>query len=123
MILPVVNIKHIRELKNKTELFIQPEDSVTRECLFLSSNLQEAFFNATVNARNTLPNQKSSPNFVTVNVHHIINSSKMKDELLNNNAMDVIKVTRITSRITADKVNESNHQLKFSSQRCSKTWS
>ena len=32
---PVVKIKHIRELKNDTDFFIQPQDLVSRECLML----------------------------------------------------------------------------------------
>ena len=97
---PVVKIKHIRELKNNTDYFIQPEELASRECLMLTVNLTQAFPNAAVNARNTLPKPKTKPSFVTVNVHHSISEDEIKAELLNNNAMNVSKVTRITSRAT-----------------------
>ena len=93
-------IKHIRELKNNTDFFIQPEDLASRECLMLTVNLTQAFPNATVNARNTLPKPKTKSSFVIVNVHHSISEDEIKAELLNNNAMNVSKVTRITSRAT-----------------------
>ena len=95
---PVVKIKNIRELKNNTDFFIQPGDLASRECLMLTVNLTQAFPNATVNARNTLPKPKTKPSFVIVNVHHSISEDEIKAELLNNNAMNVSKVTRITSR-------------------------
>ena len=97
----VVKRKHIRELENDTDFFIQPEDLASRECLMLSLNLTQAFPSATVNARNTLPKPKTKPSFVIVNVHHSISVDEIKVELLNNNAMNVNnKVTRITSRAT-----------------------
>ena len=43
---------------------------------------------------------KTEPSFVIVNVHHSINEDEKKAELENNNAMNVSKVTRITSRAT-----------------------
>ena len=43
---------------------------------------------------------KSRPSFVIVNVHHSIQENKLKEELLNNKAINVIKVFRITSRAT-----------------------
>ena len=97
---PVIKVKHIRELKNNTDFFIQPEDLASRECLMLTVNLTQAFPNATVNARITLPKPKTKPCFVIVNVHHSISEDGIKAELLNNNAMNVSKVTRITSRAT-----------------------
>ena len=66
----------------------------------LSLNPTQAFPNATVNARNMLPKPKTKPSFVIVNVHHSINVDEIKVELLNNNAMNVNKITRITSRAT-----------------------
>ena len=102
---PVVKIKHIRELKNNTDFFIQPEDLASRECPMLTVNLTQAFPNATVNARNTLPKPKTKPSFVIVNVHHSISVDEIKIELLNNNAMNVNKVTRITSRATGQPTN------------------
>ena len=66
----------------------------------LTVNLTQAFPNAAVNARNTLPKPKTKPSFVIVNVHHSISVDEIKVELLNNNAMNVNKVTRITSRAT-----------------------
>ena len=94
---PVVKMKHIRELKNNTNFFIQPEDLASRECLMLTVNLTQAFPNATVNVRNTLPKLKTKPSFVIVNVYQSISEDEIKAELLNNNAMNVSKVTRITS--------------------------
>ena len=66
----------------------------------LTVNLTQVFPNAAVNARNTLPKPKTKPSFVIVNVHHSISEDEIKAELLNNNAMNVSKVTRITSRAT-----------------------
>ena len=87
-------------MKNNTDFFIQPEDLASRECLMLTVNLTQAFPNATVNVRNTLPKPKNKPSFVIVNVHHSISEDEIKAELLNNNAMNVSKVTRISSRAT-----------------------
>ena len=87
-------------MKNNTDFFIQPEDLASRECLKMTVNLTQAFPNATVNARNTLPQPKTKPSFVIVNVHHSISEDEIKAELLNNNAMNVSKVTRIKSRAT-----------------------
>ena len=75
---PVVKIKHIRELKNNTDFFIQPEDLASRECLMLTVNLTQAFPNATVNSRNTLPKPKTKPSFVIVNVQHSISVDEIK---------------------------------------------
>ena len=96
----MVKVEHISELKNDTDFFIQSEDLASRECLMLSLNLTQAFPNATVNARNTLSKPNTKPSFVIVNVHHSISVDEIKVELLNNNAMNVNKVTRITNRAT-----------------------
>ena len=88
---PAAKIKQIRELKNNTDFFIQPEDLTSRECLMLSLNLNQVFPNAEVNARNTLPKPKTKPSFVIVNVHHSITEDEVQEELLNNNAMNVTK--------------------------------
>ena len=85
---------------NNNDFFIQPEDQTTRECLMNASNLQLVFPNTSINARNTLPKAKSKPSFVIVNVHQSIQENEVKEELLNNNAMNLIKVLRITSRAT-----------------------
>ena len=98
---PVVKIKHIGELKNNTDFFIQPEDLASRECLMLTVNLTQAFPNATVNARNTLPKLRTKPSFVIVNVHRSISVEEIKVEFLINNAMNVNKDTRIKSRATS----------------------
>ena len=114
---PAVKIKQIRELKNKTDFFIQQEDLTSRECLMLSLNLNQAFPNAKVNARNTLPKPKTKPGFVIVNVHNSITEDDLKEELLNNNAMNATKVSRITSRATGQPtklirvIAESNNQV------------
>ena len=97
---PQLKINCIRELPNSNDFFIQPEDQSSRECLLNAPNLQLVFPNTSVNARNTLPKAKTKPSFVIVNVHHGIQENEMKQELLNNNAMNVIKVLRITSRAT-----------------------
>ena len=65
-----------------------------------ASNLQLVFPNTSINARNTLPKAKSKPSFVNVNVHQSIQENQVKEELLNNNAMNVIKVLQISSRAT-----------------------
>ena len=56
------------------------------------------FPNATVKSRNILPKAKPKPSFVIVNVHHSIHENEVKEALLNNNAKDVIKVHRVSSR-------------------------
>ena len=107
----------MRELKNNTDFFIQPEDLASREFLMLSLNLNQAFPNAKVNARNTLPQPKTKASVVIVNVHHSITEDEVKEELLTNNEMDVTKVSRITSRATSPPtklirvITESNHQV------------
>ena len=53
-----------------------------------------------MNARNALVKPKIKPSFVIVNVHHSITEDEVKEELLNNNAMNVTKVSQITSRAT-----------------------
>ena len=58
---PAVKIKQIREWKNNTDFFTQPEDLTSRECLMMSLNLNQAFPNAKVNARNTLPVYRGCP--------------------------------------------------------------
>ena len=63
-----------------------------------ASNLQLVFPNTSVNARNTLPKAKTKPSFVIANVHHSIQEKEVKEEFLNINALNVIKVLRITSR-------------------------
>ena len=97
---PQLKINCIRELPNNNDFFIQPEDQTTSECLMNASNLQLVFPNTSINARNTLPKAKYKPSFVIVNVHQSIQENEVKEELLNNNAMNVIKVLRITSRAT-----------------------
>ena len=88
----------INELPNHNEFFIKPEDQNLREYLMNSSNLQLVFPNTSINARNTLPKAKHKLSFVIVNIHHSIQENEVKDNLLNNNALNVIKVFRITSR-------------------------
>ena len=63
-----------------------------------SINLQQVFPNANVNARNTLTKTKSKPSVVIVNVHHRIQEDEIEEELLSNNGMNVVKVSRIISR-------------------------
>ena len=120
---PAVKIKQIRELRNNTDFFIQPEDLASRECLMLSLNLNQAFPYAKVNARNTLPKPKTKPSFVIVNVHHSITEDEVKEELLNN-AINVTKVLRIpkSSNGPTNKTNTRDYGIKQSSQRSSKTW-
>ena len=43
---------------------------------------------------------KAKHSFVIANVHYSIQENEVKEELLNNNAMNAIKVLRITSRAT-----------------------
>ena len=97
---PQHKINCIRELPNNFDFFIQPEEQSSRECLMNASKLQHVFPNTSVNARNTLPKAKSKPSFVITNNHHSIQENEVKEELLNNNAMNVIKVPRIISKAT-----------------------
>ena len=97
---PRLKINCIREHPNNNDFFIQPEDESSRECLMNASNLQLVLPNTSFNARNTLPKAISKPSFVIVNVHHIIQENDVKEELLNNNVRNVIRVLRITSRAT-----------------------
>ena len=114
---PADKIKQMRELKNNTNFFIQPEDLASRECLMMSINLNQDFPNAQVKGRNTLPKPKTRPSFVIVNVHQSITEDEVKEELLTNNGMDVKKVSRITSRATGQPtkvirvITESNNQV------------
>ena len=113
---PAVKIKQIKALKDNSDFFIQPEDLASRECL-MSLNLNQTFPNSKVNARNTLPKLKTKPSFVIVKVHHSITEDEVKEELLNNNGMDVTKVSRIASRPTGQPtklirvITESNNQV------------
>ena len=63
-----------------------------------STNLQQEYPNANVNTRNTLPKAKSKPIFVNLNVHHSIQANEIKEELLSNDGMNTVKVSRIISR-------------------------
>ena len=115
---PAVKIKQIRELKNNTYFFIQPEDPISRECLMLSLNLNQGFPNAKVNARNTIPEPKTQLCFAIVNVLCSITEDEVKEYLLYNNALNVTKVSRITSRASGQPtklirvITESNNQVK-----------
>ena len=95
--LPQLKIQRIRELPN-SDFFIQPESKASRDSLMSNTNLQQLFLNANVNTRNTLPKRKSKPSFVIVNMHHSIQENEIKEELLSNNGMNVVKVSRIISR-------------------------
>ena len=90
----------MRELKNNTDFFIQPEDLASREYLMLSLSLNQAFPNAKVNESNKLAKPKTKPSFVIVNVHHSITEDEVKEELLANNGMKITEVSRITCRAT-----------------------
>ena len=96
---PQLKMQRIRELPNSSDFFIQPENKASRDSLMSNTNLQQVFPNANVNTRNTLPKTKSKPNFVIVNVHHSIQKkNEIKEELLSNNGMNVVKVSRIIRR-------------------------
>ena len=95
---PQLKIQRIRELPNSFDLFIQPENKASRDSLMSNTNLQQVFPNANVNTRNSLPKAKPKPSFVIVNVHHSIQENEIKEELLSNNGMNVVKVSRIISR-------------------------
>ena len=98
---PQLKIQRIRELPNSSDFLIQPENKASRDSLMSNmsnTNLQQVFPNANVNTRNTLPKAKSKPSFVTVNVHHSIQENEIKEELLTNNGMNIVKVSRIISR-------------------------
>ena len=97
---PLLKINCSRELPNNFDFFIQPEVQSSTECLMNASNLQHVFPDTSVDTRNTLTKAKYKPSFVIANVHHIIRENEVKEKLLNNNAMNVIKVLRITRRAT-----------------------
>ena len=61
----------------------------------LSQNLNQAFANAKVKARNTLSNPTTKPSFAIVNVHHSIFDNEVNEELLNNKAKIVTYVSQI----------------------------
>ena len=89
-----LKIQRIRELPNSFDFFIQPENKASIDSLLSSINLQQAFPNANVNARKTLPTAKYRPGFVIINVHHIIQEDKIKEELLSNNGMNIVKLSK-----------------------------
>ena len=95
---PQLKIQRIRELPNSSDFFIQPENKASRDSLMSNTNLQQVFPNANVITRNTLPKAESKSSFVTVNVHHTIQENEIKEELLSNNGIDVVKVSRFISR-------------------------
>ena len=95
---PQLKIQRIRVLPNSSDFFIQPENKASRDSLMSNTNLQQVFPNANVNTRNTLPKAKSKPSFVIVNVHHSIQENEIKEELLSNNGMNVVKVSRIINQ-------------------------
>ena len=47
----------------------------------------------------------SEPSFVIVNVHHSLQENEVKEELLNNSAMNVIQVHQIVSTATGKPIN------------------
>ena len=50
---------------------------------------------------NTLPKPNTKPKFVIVNLYHMITEDEVKEDFLNENAKNVTKVLRITSRATS----------------------
>ena len=83
-----------------------------------STYLQQVFPNANVNTRRTLPKAKSRPSFVIVNVHHSIQENAIKEELLSNNGLNVVKVSGITGQANSKptkfirvKTDSTNHAL------------
>ena len=95
-----LKINGIREFP-KTDIFIQPEDDKSsRDCLMNAANRHNVLPNISINARNTLSKPESKPSFVIVTVHHSIQENEVKEELLSNKPMNVIKVLQITSRAT-----------------------
>ena len=93
-----LKIQRIRELPNSSDIFIQPQNKASRDSLMSNTNLQQLFPNANVNTRNTLSKAKSKPSFVIVNVHPSIQENEIKEELLSNNGLNVVKVSRIIRR-------------------------
>ena len=121
---PAVKIKQMRELKNNTDFFIQPEDLASRECLMLSLNLNQAFPNAKVNARNTLLIPKTKSSFVILNVHHSITEDEVKEELLINNGVNFLQTVKNnkSSSWKTNKINTCGYGIKQSNQCSTKTW-
>ena len=109
--------KAIKRTEKNIDFLIPPEDLAPRECLLLSLNLNQAFPNAKVNARYTIHKTRTKPSFIIVNVYHGITEVEVKAELQSNNAMNVTKVSRITSRATDQPtklisvITESNRQV------------
>ena len=95
---PQLKIQRIRELPNSSDFFIQPENKASRDSLMSNPNMQQVLPNANVNTRNTLPKAKSKPSFVIVNVHHSIQENEIKEQILSNNGMNLVKVSKIISR-------------------------
>ena len=114
---PAVNAEQISELKNNTHFFIPQKDLTSKECLMLSLKINEAFQMPTKNFRNVNPKPETKPKLFTVNVYYMISEDEAKEEVLNKNATNVTKVSRITSR-AGDKApkllrvtTESNNQV------------
>ena len=91
-------IKRIRELPNSSYFFIQPEKKAFRDSIMSNISPQPVFPNSNVIARTTLPKTKSKPSFVIVNVHHSIQGCEIKQDVLSNTGINVVKVSRIISR-------------------------
>ena len=122
---PAVKIKKIRELKNKIDFLIQPEEFASSECLMLSLNLNQAFPNSKENARNRLPKPKSRPSFVIANVYHSLTEDEVKEDFLNNNGRNVNKGVKNNklSNWPTNKNNTCDYGIKQSSHCSAKTWS
>ena len=116
-------------MPNSFDFFIQPENKASRDSLMSNTNLQQVFPNVNVNMRNTLPKAKSKPSFVIVNVHHSIQKKEIKEELLSNNGMNVVKVSRIikrasgkTTKLTRVITEATNHVLAAQRQGVKNGW-
>ena len=87
----------------------------------LPQNLNKAFPNAKVNARNTLPKRITKPNFVIVNVHHRITEDDVKEiKLQRNECHQSVNNNKSGSWLT-NKINTCDNGIEQSSQRSTKT--
>ena len=95
-----------------------------------NTNLQQVFPNANVNTRNTLPKTKSKPSFFYSQcASHSIQENEIKEELLSNNGMNVVKLSRIISRASGKPTkcirvitNSTNHVLAAKKQGVKISW-
>ena len=78
----------------------------------LSLNLNKAFPNANVNARNTLPRPKTKPSFVIVNVHHSITEDEVKSPRYQRNECHQSFTNNKSSNWPTNKIKTCDYRIK-----------